>query len=334
MHAADLKAPLPAFSLGVGSLRAGAGPAATSAGRGGQRALRRRAPAAGAPGGHHAREPGRLGRPARCRPPSSARASTVVRSERGGAATLHAPGQLVSYPVLALPRRDLRAYVTALEEVLIRLVARYGVTASRSASGRRPGLYVGDRKIASIGLRCERWVASHGTALNVAVDLDALRPHRLVRRGRPPADEPARSDRIGARDGRDRARLRAGVRGGLRTSGGDPSPSQLAGGRASPGSGSRRLGYRGDEQRGARGADSAADHSRRGGPHVAGENPWWARAAGAASVSVAGLYVGHAFPSICRLHNCLVPKEQVSACRIGHFGQSKHGAFLPVEGAA
>jgi lipoyl(octanoyl) transferase len=96
----------------------------------------------------------------------------VVRSERGGAATLHAPGQLVSYPVLPLPRRDLRAYVTALEEVLIRLVASYGVAATRSDSGRRPGVYVGDRKIASIGLRCERWVASHGTALNVDPDLD------------------------------------------------------------------------------------------------------------------------------------------------------------------
>jgi len=106
----------------------------------------------------------------RPRSPEESMELPVCRAERGGRATLHAPGQLVSYPIVPLPRRDLRAYVAALEEVLIRLLADLGIDAHRSVG--RPGLYVEDRKIASIGLRCERWVASHGTSLNVDVDLE------------------------------------------------------------------------------------------------------------------------------------------------------------------
>ncbi|GAB4250512.1 MAG: lipoyl(octanoyl) transferase LipB [Thermoleophilia bacterium] len=97
----------------------------------------------------------------------------LVESERGGAATLHAPGQLVSYPILALPRRDLRAYVRNLEEVLLRVLAAFGLK-GRRADG-RPGLYIGEQKIASVGLKCERWVASHGTSLNVDPDLSLFR---------------------------------------------------------------------------------------------------------------------------------------------------------------
>ncbi|MBU2602087.1 MAG: lipoyl(octanoyl) transferase LipB [Actinobacteria bacterium] len=93
----------------------------------------------------------------------------VLRSERGGAATLHAPGQLVCYPVVPLPRQDLRAFVAGLEATLIDLLAPLGVAAQRKPGA--PGLYVSDRKIASVGLRCRRWVASHGTSLNVTVDL-------------------------------------------------------------------------------------------------------------------------------------------------------------------
>jgi lipoyl(octanoyl) transferase len=93
----------------------------------------------------------------------------MVRSERGGRCTLHAPGQLVTYPVMPIPRRDLRGYVNNLEEVLLVLLARYGLTAERLCG--RPGLYLEGVKIASLGLRCERGVASHGTALNVDVDL-------------------------------------------------------------------------------------------------------------------------------------------------------------------
>ncbi len=93
----------------------------------------------------------------------------VVESERGGQATLHAPGQLVSYPVVPIPGRDLSAYVRALEEVLIVLLGRLGIAAVRRKGA--PGLYVGSDKIASVGLRCRRWVASHGTSLNVDLDL-------------------------------------------------------------------------------------------------------------------------------------------------------------------
>ncbi len=93
----------------------------------------------------------------------------VVRSERGGLATLHAPGQLVSYPIIPLPRKDLRAYVWGLEEVLVRLLGEWGIEAVRRAG--RPGLYVEEAKIASVGLRCERWVTSHGTSLNICPDL-------------------------------------------------------------------------------------------------------------------------------------------------------------------
>lgn len=93
----------------------------------------------------------------------------VVHSERGGAATLHAPGQLVAYPIIPIPGRDLRRYVLGLEEVLVRLLAGLDIVAERSPG--RPGLYVAGDKIASVGLRCERWVASHGTSLNVSLDL-------------------------------------------------------------------------------------------------------------------------------------------------------------------
>lgn len=99
----------------------------------------------------------------------SAAALPVMRSERGGAATLHAPGQLVSYPIIQVPGRDLRCFVWNLEEVLVRLVSDLGIKAERSSG--RPGLYVGAQKIASVGLRCRRWVASHGTSLNISNDL-------------------------------------------------------------------------------------------------------------------------------------------------------------------
>jgi lipoate-protein ligase B len=93
----------------------------------------------------------------------------VVRSERGGQTTLHAPGQLISYLILPIPRHDLQTYVHNLEEILVRLLAARGVPAVRRSG--HPGLYVGGQKIASVGLRCQHWVASHGTALNVDIDL-------------------------------------------------------------------------------------------------------------------------------------------------------------------
>ncbi len=93
----------------------------------------------------------------------------VAESERGGQATLHAPGQLVSYPIVPIPGRDLSTYVRGLEEANILVLKRFGVASERRPG--RPGLYVQGDKISSVGLRCQRWVASHGTSLNVTIDL-------------------------------------------------------------------------------------------------------------------------------------------------------------------
>ena len=97
------------------------------------------------------------------------RAVQVAPSERGGQATLHAPGQLVGYPIVPVPRHDLRSFVHNLEEILVLVLAESGVKAHRREG--HPGLYVRNDKIASIGLRCRRWVSSHGTSLNVSIDL-------------------------------------------------------------------------------------------------------------------------------------------------------------------
>ncbi len=98
----------------------------------------------------------------------------IVRSERGGQVTYHGPGQLVAYPVLDLGRqgRDVRAYVARLEKTIVRTLARWGIV-GRCEPG-RPGVWVGARKIASIGIAIRRWVAWHGLALNVGTDLDAF----------------------------------------------------------------------------------------------------------------------------------------------------------------
>lgn len=105
-------------------------------------------------------------------------ASNGVRfyeTTRGGDITYHGPGQVVGYPILHLGEgnRDVRKYVTKLEEVLIRTVAEYGITAVR-VEGKR-GIWVGNNKIAAIGVRIARWVTSHGWALNVSTNLDHFR---------------------------------------------------------------------------------------------------------------------------------------------------------------
>ncbi len=95
----------------------------------------------------------------------------VVKINRGGQATYHGPGQLVGYPLIDLRRRgqDLHRYLRALEEILIALCASCGVTATRREG--LTGAWVGERKIASIGVGVRRWVAMHGFALNVGEDL-------------------------------------------------------------------------------------------------------------------------------------------------------------------
>lgn len=96
----------------------------------------------------------------------------VVQIDRGGQVTYHGPGQLVVYPLIDVRRLGIgvRQLVVALENAVIALAAEHGVV----AAGRRdaPGVYVNERKLASIGLRIRRGCSYHGLALNVAMDLE------------------------------------------------------------------------------------------------------------------------------------------------------------------
>jgi lipoate-protein ligase B len=95
----------------------------------------------------------------------------VHESSRGGDVTYHGPGQIVGYPVIRLDLhgRDVHRYLRDLEETLIRLLARYGVEGRRSEG--QTGVWVGQEKIAAIGVAVTRWVTYHGFALNVATNL-------------------------------------------------------------------------------------------------------------------------------------------------------------------
>ena len=97
----------------------------------------------------------------------------IVSVPRGGRSTYHGPGQLVCYPVLDLtPRgRDLHRYVRGLERTIVATLAGFGVEGRVVDEPHRSGVWVEDRKIASIGVRCARWVTSHGLAVNVDLDL-------------------------------------------------------------------------------------------------------------------------------------------------------------------
>lgn len=93
-------------------------------------------------------------------------------ASRGGDVTYHGPGQLVGYPIIHLGEADLKliAYIQALEEVLIRTLAVCGITGSRDARNR--GVWVGNDKVAALGIRVSRQVSMHGFALNVNTRLD------------------------------------------------------------------------------------------------------------------------------------------------------------------
>jgi lipoyl(octanoyl) transferase len=95
----------------------------------------------------------------------------VHEAGRGGDVTYHGPGQLVGYPILAIPpeRRDLHRYVRDLEEAIIRTLRRWDIDGGRIAG--LTGVWVGEEKIAAIGVRVSRWITSHGFALNVTTDL-------------------------------------------------------------------------------------------------------------------------------------------------------------------
>jgi lipoyl(octanoyl) transferase len=99
----------------------------------------------------------------------------VHETGRGGDVTYHGPGQLVGYPIINLKpdRCDVHRYVRDLEEAIIRTVADFGITGTRIAG--LTGVWVGDEKIAAIGVRIARWVTSHGFALNVNTDLGYFR---------------------------------------------------------------------------------------------------------------------------------------------------------------
>jgi len=98
---------------------------------------------------------------------------SIVPVERGGDVTYHGPGQLIGYPIVSLDTlpggRDLHRYLRDLEQALIETLDSFGLPA-----GRRPpytGVWVGDRKVAAIGVAVRRWVAFHGFALNIDPDL-------------------------------------------------------------------------------------------------------------------------------------------------------------------
>src|SRR5262249_2975178 len=95
----------------------------------------------------------------------------VHETGRGGDVTYHGPGQIVGYPIINLKpaRCDVHRYVRDIEEVLIRSIADFGVTGTRIAG--LTGVWIGDEKIAAIGVRIARWITSHGFALNVNTDL-------------------------------------------------------------------------------------------------------------------------------------------------------------------
>lgn len=99
------------------------------------------------------------------------RGVSLVASSRGGNITCHFPGQLVAYPIMRVDKRPggLRAFFHDLEEAVIRTLEHCGIKAARAEG--RPGVWLENRKICSIGIAVKQWVTSHGLALNVSRDL-------------------------------------------------------------------------------------------------------------------------------------------------------------------
>jgi lipoyl(octanoyl) transferase len=97
---------------------------------------------------------------------------SIIHAERGGDVTFHGPGQLVGYPIIDLRAVGLTVtgYVEMLEEVMILTAAHWGVTATRNP--RNHGVWVGDRKLGSLGIAIRRGIAFHGFALNVNNSLE------------------------------------------------------------------------------------------------------------------------------------------------------------------
>ena len=98
----------------------------------------------------------------------------VHEIDRGGKITYHGPGQIVGYPVIPLlgERRDVYKYLRSMEQILIDVLAGFDIAAERAPE--YTGVWVGDEKIAAIGIGLTRWITFHGFALNVCTDLDAF----------------------------------------------------------------------------------------------------------------------------------------------------------------
>lgn len=103
----------------------------------------------------------------------------VVEVSRGGDVTVHLPGQLVAYPILALPpeKRDLIQHMRNLEQAIIALLADLGIEAGRDP--RNTGVWIPHvgsepRKVAAVGIACRRWVTWHGLSLNIDIDLERV----------------------------------------------------------------------------------------------------------------------------------------------------------------
>ena len=114
------------------------------------------------------------------------RGLSVFFTDRGGDITYHGPGQVVAYPIVDLRRRgkDVHRYVHELEEVVIRTLANLSIEARRD--DRHVGVWVGEEKVAAIGVRIRKWVTMHGLALNVSPVMEHfsyINPCGIVDRG-------------------------------------------------------------------------------------------------------------------------------------------------------
>jgi lipoyl(octanoyl) transferase len=97
---------------------------------------------------------------------------SVFDIDRGGDITYHGPGQIVGYPIIDLKKwkQDTHKYLRSLEEVIIKTCAEYGLTGIRDP--KYTGVWIGDNKIAAIGIKVSRWVTMHGFAFNINTDLE------------------------------------------------------------------------------------------------------------------------------------------------------------------
>jgi lipoate-protein ligase B len=103
--------------------------------------------------------------------PAAELAPGILPVERGGQITYHGPGQLVVYPIVPLPRRDIRDWLSRLEAFGVAVCADLGLAAEASVDG--TGVFVAGYKVASIGVAVRHWINLHGIAINVAMDLTA-----------------------------------------------------------------------------------------------------------------------------------------------------------------